>query len=85
MFTCSSTQENKAQGDELEVFKCAFSGCVDTELVCNCTVPNGTLFWWDGNTSFCSKTFLYNSIEPTETEGMLKSLGEILPVPSPPC
>jgi len=69
MFTCSSTQENKAQGDELEEFKCAFSGCVDTELVCNCMVPNGTLFWWDGNTSFCSKTFLYNSIEPNRDGG----------------
>lgn len=71
MFICSSTQENKAQGDEVEEFKCAFSGCVDTELVCNCTVPNGTLFWWDGNTSFCSKTFLNlnNSGKPNRDGG----------------
>ena len=69
MFTCSSTQENKAQGDEREGFKCAFSGCVDTELVCNCTVPNGTLFWWDGSTSFCSKTFVNGSMKPNRDGG----------------
>ena len=36
-------------------------------MVCNCSVPNDPLFWWDGSSGFCSITILHDS-NPTRDE-----------------
>ena len=51
----------KAQ--EVDNFNCTFSGCAGDDIVCYCSVRNDPLFWWDGNSSFCSITFLSNSMK----------------------
>ena len=55
----------KAQ--EVENFSCVFSECAGEDIVCNCSVPNDPLFWWDGNHGFCSITILHDS-NPTRAE-----------------
>ena len=44
----------KAQ--DVESFNCVFSECAGENLTCHCTVPNNSLYWWDGGTTgenFC--------------------------------
>ena len=55
----------KAQ--EVENFTCVFSECAGEDIVCNCSVPDDPLFWWDGNSGFCSITILHDS-NPTRDE-----------------
>ena len=52
------------EAQELENFNCTFSECAGEDVVCYCSVPHDTtLFWWDGNSSFCSITFISNSMK----------------------
>ena len=55
----------KAQ--EVDNFNCTFSGCAGDDIVCYCSVQNDPLFWWDGNSGFCSITILHDS-NPTRDD-----------------
>ena len=55
----------KAQ--EVDNFNCTFSGCAGDDIVCYCSVRNDPLFWWDGNSGFCSITILHDS-NPTRDD-----------------
>ena len=51
----------------VENFTCVFSECAGDDIVCYCSVRNDPLFWWDGNSGFCSITILHDS-NPTRDE-----------------